>query len=151
MYKVIFLFLFIFFSQVNALSAQENSNDNINLIVEGGRVVVDLIKVLNQNKKSKNTTTTKGDCENEVAKLCFQNNSPNKVKILIQQKEETTSSLAELVILTKGQECSFFVHKGIYQYEVISLIEEQESTTKKGEIYLQLCEEIQMEVHEKDK
>jgi len=108
-------------------------NDLTTNIIEGGKTLVELIRVL---KPQKQQYTTPGVIELEdscqlgqQADLCFKNTDTLAIKVYLYKRNGSVYESIPLTIqLSRStQECLYAIRSGIYKYRL-------ETETKKGEV-----------------
>jgi len=130
-------------------TAQNNTAYNI---IEGGKTLVELLKVFKAPKYSiplQPAIEKKDSCAiKNTTDMCIKNNTPNPLLVSLYKRNGNvyeTASLS-LKILPKNQEYLYELKAGVYKIK----FETEEGTTKKlireGEIKLIACENIFKEI-----
>ena len=114
------------------------SNKTADHVIEGGKVVVELIKVFS-NKKSREDSP---DCEGAYADLCVMNES--LVSLTMSLHQRSSNEKREIVILPSMKECCFQIAAGVWTYDL------HQSTLvhsiRKGDLRIEGCENLLMNI-----
>jgi hypothetical protein len=106
--------------------------------VEGGKLLVELIKVLNPEKgKAANQ-----DCKGRHADFCVINNTQNALTVTITSR--TTEEKRELVITTETRECCLQVPIGVWTYAI--RISGSIELMRKGDLLIEGCNNMNMTI-----
>ncbi len=126
------------------LSAQEKSGASN--VIEGGKVVVDLLSVFKGSGGGNNDTETgelTGNCKKDkTADVCFKNLSKTSINVTISRRTDN-SFKSELIVLTGYQECVFALRKGIYTYAVTNILKQP---IRKAELRIETCKDETIEI-----
>lgn len=104
-------------------------------VIEGGKVVVELIKALSGKKSSE-----KG-CKDSYADICIVNETTNALTVTLFHRENAEQR--ELVIPSTLKECCLRVAKGVWTYD-LRLPTAQ--SIRKGDILIEGCQNMQMNI-----
>lgn len=108
----------------------------VNQVVEGGKVLVELIKVFS-NDKSKDEVS---GCKGRHADLCIVNARDTSLTVVMTHR--TSEEQRELVIATEGTECSLQLPIGVWTYDLKvtgSII-----SVRKGDLLIEGCNNVTM-------
>jgi hypothetical protein len=107
-------------------------------VIEGGKVVVELIRAINGKKDQDRDP----GCKNRYADLCIINHSGNSlmVSLLHRQTEETR----EVVVLPGGRECSLQAKVGVWTYDL--KYPGSPLSLRKGDLLIQGCQNLEMTI-----
>ncbi len=131
---------------------QDPKSKLVDQIIEGSKVMVDLVKVFaHPEGKDKKSTD---NCELQQANLCFENKGTSIVKVELQRvfrtEEETEEQQASsnpvfvLVVPVGEKECTLKLKKGFYIYTVY--LNEGNKMVRKGELQLNPCKDLVKEL-----
>jgi hypothetical protein len=105
-------------------------------VIEGGKVVVELIKAL-RGKTDKNP-----GCKDLYADVCIMNESPVTIMVLLQKRE--TGEKREMVVQSKMRECCLRTSTGVWTYDL--RINENAQPIRKGDLLIEGCQNLTMNV-----
>ncbi len=130
--------------------AQKNMADHI---IEGGRVMVDLLKVLrspkNQAALPRNIITD--SCEvKQTGNICYRNTSGTSVciSLFLRSGNEYSVQGLSLKILKNQKECLYDLPAGIYKYRIATGDCGEKNILKEGEIRILPCDNRVEEIKE---
>jgi len=117
-------------------------------IVEGGKTLVELIKVI---KPAQNQMK---DClAKQVADICFKNKTGEKIQISLYKRNDTgyVETAFKIIALSKSEECLYELNCGVYKYQIEVYLTDKKSfdILKSGEIKLQPCDKSIREISNK--
>jgi len=119
-----------------------------NSIVEGGKTLVELIKVIKPAQNHMKDCLTK-----QTADICFKNKSGEKIQISLYKRFDTgyIATPFKIIALSKSEECLYELNCGVYKYQIEVYMPYKESfdTLKSGEIKLQPCDKSIREITNK--
>ena len=107
-------------------------------VIEGGKVVVELIKALSTKKDMNNNS----GCKKTYADLCIMNESNTSLIASIQHR--ATGEKREMVIQPKSKECSLHVQIGVWTYDL--RIQDNIYPIRKGDILIESCQNLMMNI-----
>jgi hypothetical protein len=137
MRKLFFLLLAVIHMQAQA---QKNLTTNI---IEGGRVFVDLLRVIKapKNMVVPGSTTLQQPATDSCAlksqgDLCYKNSSGKSLYINLYKRNGNTYTAVplSLTILNNSKECLYEIQAGIYKYKIEYEDEEKRIVYKEGEL-----------------
>jgi hypothetical protein len=137
--KYIILSLTLLYASV--LTGQVNQSPN--KILETGKTLVEIIKVLKPAKNEKECLARK------VGDLCFKNETRNKVKLSVFQRNDSgyVKEPFRLVLLALTEECFFELAAGVYKYQIdILQADGTIEILKIGEVKMKACERTIREI-----
>lgn len=145
--KIMSIFLVFTISGCGFLSAQV-SDPKPDRILEGGRLVLDLIKTLKPTKPKNinqvlesDSITLENKCANQALQICFQNDQSESIQIQVYHRQSPDSIRSELRVQPGQQACSYFFRPGIFIFEVESILEADSLVyIEKGELLVKSCE-----------
>lgn len=123
---------------VMTTSGQSASNTKTNEVIEGGKLVVELIKVLG-NKKEHETDT---GCKNTFADLCIENQTKGSLSVTLLHR--STGETRDIVVQAAGKECFLQARIGVWTYDLKqtgSLI-----SIRKGDLLIEGCNNLAMTI-----
>ncbi|HYD91416.1 MAG TPA: hypothetical protein VEA37_08020 [Flavobacterium sp.] len=114
------------------LNIRAQSNTSAGPIIEGGKVIVELIKAFGPKKDNSN------GCKGSHADVCVNNQGAGLVKVYLYQR--TTDQRRELIVSGGSSECSLQIGVGVWTYE---LKRDKESTLiRKGDLLIEGCQNV---------
>lgn len=134
------------------LKAQNNTVSNI---IEGGRALVELVKVFRTPKNNLTTpavanTVNKDSCSTRgLADVCYKNNLGKTISISLYKRNGNAYATMplSLTIIPNIKECVYEIQTGIYKYKIEFEDDEDKKTIyAEGEIKLQACDKFYREI-----
>jgi hypothetical protein len=123
---------------VNCLLVQAQTKTPVEQAVEGGKVLVELIKVLGGDKEKDRAS----GCEGRHADLCVSNARDTTLTVALSHR--TTDETCELIILPAGKECCLQLAVGVWTYDLrLSGIE---NPMRKGDVLIEGCNHMTMTI-----
>lgn len=107
-------------------------------VIEGGKLIVELFKVLSIKKE----TTKDTGCKNSYADLCIENASGRSLTVFLEHR--ASSEKREVVILPEGKECSLQAKAGVWTYDLRFTGSSQ--AVRKGDILIEGCNNMVMNI-----
>jgi len=145
------LFLSILIVSIPQLFSQNpnvpaNTTDRI---IEGGNLIVEILKVINinENDKAKSSRSTDADCATKnFTNVCFVNKSQHI--IIVKMKMKNVEEVHELIIINNEKECCYRIKPGVYEYSIQQKDEGISGTQliRKGEILLEVCKNLEIKI-----
>ncbi len=148
MKKIIFLLL-----AGSGLQGQAQNNLASN-IIEGGKVVVDILKVFRSSKypgliPATTTRISPDSCEIKgTTDICYKNTSGQPVTVNLYKRngEAYASTALSLIIEINSSECLYEIQAGIYKYKIEYKDKDKTVIQKEGEIKLVACDKRTEEI-----
>lgn len=106
--------------------------------VEGGKILVELIKVIGGDKEKE----AGAGCRGSFANLCITNERDSSLTVAITHR--TSNETRELVITTGGQECSLQLPIGVWTYDL--KLRGSVHPMRKGDLLIEACEDLEMTI-----
>ena len=106
--------------------------------VEGGKLLVDLIKVFSTGKPD----TVSHTCDRTYADFCVLNKRDSSLTVAITHR--ASNEIRELVIMPGGRECSLQLPEGVWTYEL--KIRGSVASLRKGDLLIAGCQDLEMSV-----
>lgn len=106
--------------------------------VEGGKVLVELIKVIGGDRAKE----ADSGCAESFANLCITNERDSSLAVAITHR--TSNETRELVITTGGRECSLQLAIGVWTYEL--RLRGAATPIRKGDLLIEACQDLEMTV-----
>lgn len=119
---------------VSILNGQ--SDKGADQVIEGGKVVVELIKAL-RIKNEKNP-----GCKDNYADLCIANEATITIHVSLLQR--TTGEKREMVIQSHMRECTLQITKGVWTYDLRT--SENPQPIRKGDLLIEGCQNLVMNI-----
>jgi hypothetical protein len=107
-------------------------------IIEGSKIIIELIKVL----ASKKELAKIPGCKNSYADVCIRNEF--HLPFIVTMLHRSTSEKRELVIQPQERECSLHLPLGVWTYDV--RLCEQDFVLRKGDLLVEGCQNIDMNI-----
>ena len=107
-------------------------------VIEGGKVVVELIKVL----AAKKDLDRNPGCKNTYASVCIVNES--SVPLMATLQHRITGEKREMVIQPKTKECSLQAAIGVWTYDLH--VPTSIYSIRKGDILIESCQNLTMNI-----
>jgi hypothetical protein len=121
-------------------------------LIDGGRAIVELIKVLKKNKSTNiNNKVVEDSCAiKQKADLCFKNSSTKDLTISLYKRTDTgyEAQPFTMKVITKKQECWYELRSGIYKYKIELDASAVKVLISEGELKLLPCDNMQREITE---
>lgn len=127
-------------------------NDLTTNIIEGGKTLVELIRVLKPQKQlyaTPGVIELEDSCKSgQQADLCFKNTDTLAIKIYLYKRNGSVYETVPLTILVprSTHECLFAIRSGIYKYRMETEMTKDEVITKivlrEGEMKLKPCDRV---------
>ena len=131
-------------------SSQSNTSSDI---IEGGKTLVELVKVLKMPKHAlaqQNTVEKKDSCLlKNISDLCFKNSSAKNIYVSLVKRNGNAyeSNVLTMMVLPKNQECWYELKSGIYKFKIETDGEDDERVLyREGEMKLAACENLLNEI-----
>jgi hypothetical protein len=129
-----------------------SQNNTSAAIIEGSKVLVDLIRVFKTPKNSfvqpaTNTVSTDSCGQKNIADICYKNTSGNVITVSLFKRNGTVYANAlSLKIINNGQECLYELPAGIYKYKVETENGNPHMVINEGELKLNSCDKLVNEI-----
>jgi len=107
-------------------------------VIEGGKIVVELIKVLTGKKDLEKNP----GCKGTYADLCVVNETPGSIAIVLRHR--TVDEVREMVILPSMRECSLQIPVGVWTYDLRQGNSNQ--SIRKGDLLIEGCQNLIMNI-----
>lgn len=123
-------------------------------IVEGGKTLVELIKVIRTPRitdeiNTKPVTRVVDSCGiKNLADISFKNKTEGKVQVSLSLRVGNSydALTLSLTLSALSQENLYALKTGIYKYKIISIADEEELTLHEGELKLNPCDKLVREI-----
>ena len=114
------------------------SNQTADKVIEGGKLVVELINALN-NKKDVDKNP---GCKGKYADLCVENESPNSITVILHR--QLTDEKKEMIIQPAMKECSLQISVGVWTYDL--RLTSTSLSVRKGDLLIEGCQNLIMNI-----
>ncbi|HZV69279.1 MAG TPA: hypothetical protein VFG10_07025 [Saprospiraceae bacterium] len=114
------------------------SNNAAGQVIEGGKVVVELLKALTGKKDHEKNE----GCKGSYADLCLLNESSASITVVLQKSK--TEEKKEMVILPAMKECCLQIPVGVWTYDLRFTSTPQ--SIRKGDILIEGCQNLIMNI-----
>ena len=114
------------------------SSNAADQVIEGGKVVVELLKALTGKKDPEKNA----GCKGSYADLCVVNESSASITVVLQQSK--TEEKKEMVILPSMKECCLQISVGVWTYDLRFTTTPQ--SIRKGDILIEGCQNLVMNI-----
>ena len=118
--------------------AQANSPAGASQVIEGGKLVVELIKAISSKKE----TDRDPGCKNTYADLCVINQSNRSLTISLLYR--STGESREMVVLPEGKECCLQAKVGVWTYDL--KVPGSPLSLRKGDVLIEACNNLEMTI-----
>ncbi|MEP6646525.1 MAG: hypothetical protein ABJC12_05515 [Saprospiraceae bacterium] len=109
-----------------------------NNVIEGGKVVVELIKALAGKKDQEKTA----GCKGRYADLCVVNGTPNSISVVLEKARSEEKK--EIVIQPSTKECCLQIGVGVWTYDLHLALSPQ--SLRRGDILIEGCQNLIMNI-----
>lgn len=149
--KALIIILCILVVNISHLTAQNpvTPTNTTDRLIEGGNLIVEILKVINGNgtDKSKTKKSQDADCATKnFTNICFINRYTGIILVNLKEKESVQEY--DLIIANNGKECCYRIAPGIYTYSISrqkdGFVEDQ--LIRKGEILLEVCNDLEIKI-----
>lgn len=130
---VVGLCLVFSFLNVNAQSEKPASQ-----VIEGGKVVIELIKAL----RTKKDTEKNPGCKGSYADFCILNESSSAITVSLIHRN--SGEKREMIIQPRMSECCLQAARGVWTYDLRILTSSQ--SIRKGDLLIEECENLTMNI-----
>jgi len=107
-------------------------------VIEGGKLVVELIKAINARKDS----NTNIGCKDTYADLCIENQAADTIVVSLLHRG--SGETREIIILPGGKECCLQAKAGVWTYDL--KIPRHVLSIRKGDLKLEGCNNLLMNI-----
>lgn len=118
--------------------ATGQSNQVTGQVIEGGKVVVELIKAMQSKKEADKNPSCKG----KFADLCIFNESSHSMTAVLYHR--INQEKREMIILPSMQECSLQIGVGVWTYDLRVTVTAQ--PIRKGDLLIEGCQNLVMNI-----
>ena len=126
------------FLLIHSFAPSAQSKTTIDQAVEGGKVLVELIKVFSGDRDKEETT----GCRGRHADLCIVNARDTSLTVIVTQR--TSLDTRELVITKGNQECSLQLAIGVWTYDI--KLGGSLHSIRKGDLLIEGCNNLTMTI-----
>lgn len=135
--------------------AQRNTANNI---IEGGRIVVDILRLIKSPKNSMAFTSgaiqpslisTDSCATKSLGNICYKNSSGKNLYITLYKRNGNAYSALPLTLamLNNSKECLYEIQSGIYKYKIEYENEDEKRVIlREGEMKIAACDDRQEEL-----
>ena len=120
------------------IPASGQAKSVVDQAVEGGKVLVELIKVIGKDKDQ----GTDAGCRGQHADLCITNARDSSLTVAITHR--ASEVIRDLVIVPGGRECSLQLVVGVWTYDL--RLKGMPGSMRKGDLLIEGCEDLEMTV-----
>lgn len=114
------------------------SAETTDQVIEGGKLIVELVKALSGKKDVEKET----GCKGKYADLCIENSSPNSITVYLEHR--ASAEKREVVILPSGKECALQARIGVWTYDLRNAGAMQ--SLRKGDLLIEGCNNLVMTI-----
>ena len=115
---------------------QSQSKSPVDQALEGGKVLVELIKVFGNDKHKEGET----GCNGRYANLCIVNARDSSLTILLTHHDR--EDRCELIITPDGKECCLQLALGVWTYTISA--KGNPAAIRKGDLLVEACNDLTM-------
>ena len=120
------------------LNVNAQSEKPANQVIEGGKVVVELIKAL----RGKKDTDKSSGCKGSYADLCVLNESSTAISVILMHRG--SNEKREMIIQPRMQECCLQAAQGVWTYDL--RINTNSQSIRKGDLLIEDCQNLTMNI-----
>jgi len=136
--KTLILSYACFLLTIPASWCQTQSSTTTNTVIESGRLVVELIKVLNAKKDQEHNS----GCKDSYADLCIENKSEGSISVSLLHR--LSGEVREVVVMSGGKECCLQAKAGVWTYDL--KLPGSPLSLRKGDLKLEGCNNLVMNI-----
>jgi hypothetical protein len=118
--------------------AYSQTPDKTEQVIEGGKIIVELVKAIGGKKDLGRDPGCKGN----YADLCIQNQSSNSLTALLEHR--VSGEKREVVVLPEGKECSLRARVGVWTYDL--RVTGSVTSIRKGDLLIEGCNNMVMNI-----
>lgn len=107
-------------------------------VIEGGKIVVELIKAIGGKKEWERNP----GCKNTHADFCILNESTSTISVMLQYRMNGESR--EIIVLPAGRECCLQARIGVWTYDL--KVQGSTVSIRKGDILIEACNNVEMKI-----
>lgn len=107
-------------------------------VIEGGKLIVELIKVLSTKKDQSKDP----GCKESYADLCIENESISSLTVLLEHR--MSQERREVIVLPNGKECCLQAKVGVWSYDL--RVTGSLQAIRKGDILIEGCNNMVMSI-----
>ena len=136
--KTILIVLICCISFSSESRSQSQASTTTNNVIEGGKLVVELIKAINVKKSQDHNT----GCKDSYADLCIENQATDTITVSLLHRG--SGETREVIILPGGKECCLQAKAGVWTYDL--KIPGHVLSIRKGDLKLEGCNNLLMNI-----
>lgn len=121
---------------INPAISQED--DAAGHMIEGGKIIVELIKAF----KNKKELERMGNCKNSYGDICIMNETGSSLFVSLDQHH--TDERRSMVIQSNMRECCLQIGMGVWTYDL--RVSEASPPIRRGDILIEDCQRLLMNV-----
>ncbi len=118
--------------------ASSQTSGTTDQVIEGSKVIVELVKALSGKKDPEKDA----GCKGRYADLCIVNESGYSIAITLEHR--LSAERREVVILPKGKECSLQARVGVWTYDL--KLSGGMQSIRKGDLMIEGCNNMVMQI-----
>ena len=127
--------IIIFFCEISFGQSEKKTTDHV---IEGSKVIVELIKALSGKKDGEKSP----GCKGTYADLCVFNESSNSVSIAFFHRASNTQR--DIVVLPGLKECCLQIGVGVWTYDL--KVTGGTQSMRKGDLLIEGCQNLNMNI-----
>ena len=136
--KTILIVLICCISFTSESRSQSQASSTTNHVIEGGKLVVELIKAINARKDQDHNS----GCKDSYADLCIENQVMDTLTVSLLHRG--SGETREVIILPGGKECCLQAKAGVWTYDL--KIPGHVLSIRKGDLKLEGCNNMVMNI-----
>lgn len=118
--------------------AATQSTETTGHVIEGGKLIVELVKALTNKKDVEKDP----GCKGRYADLCIENASASSITVFLEHL--ISDDRREVVILPQGKECALQIGVGVWTYDL--RITGVQQSLRKGDVRIEGCNHLNMKI-----
>lgn len=123
------------------LLSQEKNESNLDKIIRGGELLVNIINLGVKKDKSEKSERCKTE---KIESICINNATPYRLKIFLFPEGSSREDGSSLISTSSAQVCNYTLEEGVYNY-VVQNVEDGDIYIK-SQLKLERCEELELQI-----
>lgn len=118
--------------------SQAQTSSTSNTVIEGGKLVVELIKAISEKKDQGHNS----GCKDSYADLCIENQTIGSITVSLLHR--LSGEVRDVVVLPGGKECCLQAKVGVWTYDL--KLPGSPLSVRKGDLKLEGCNNLVMSI-----
>jgi hypothetical protein len=132
-----------------AISLPLSGQTQGNTLIEGGKTVVELLKLFKRNKTTEGPAYPTDSCSfKQTGDLCFRNTAVGSILVSLFKRTANgyEATPFNMKVLPRSQECWYTLKAGIYRYRIETGDASKMTVLREGELKLFPCDRMEREI-----